>query len=245
MITRAKQVPAMPAMTPALEPAMLEAEPKPLEIDLKRTAVIVVDMQNAFVSKGGMFDVMGIDTSLSQKAIKPIKEITSAARAKGVKVIYLTQRYSPDLRDSGGPNSPNWYKELGIVGYREQPEWRDKFTTRGTWGADIVDEVKPREGDIIVEKQRYSGFVGTHLDVILKTFNIKYLAITGVATNICVEATLRDAYYLEYFPILVSEATGASGPPFMQESTEFNVKQCYGWVTTTENIVKAMKLKLS
>ena len=104
-----------------------------------------------------------------------------------------------------------------------------------------MDKLKPQKDDIIVEKQRYSGFFGTNLDIILKTFNIKYLAITGVGTNICVEATLRDAYYFDYFPILISDATGAPGPSFLQDATELNVKQCYGWVTTTQNIVEAMK----
>ncbi len=241
MIAHSKQVSAMPAMTPALEPVILEAQPEPLEIDLKRTSVIVVDMQNTFVSKGGMLDLVGRDISLSQKAIKPIKQILSAARAKGIKVVYLAALYSANLHDSGGPNSPHWYKATGIVCYRQQPEWRDRLQIRGTWGAEIVGELKPQEEDIIVEKQRYSGFVGTNLDIILKTFHTKYLVITGVATNICVEATLRDAYYLDYFPILVSDATAASGPSPIQDATEFNVKQCYGWVTTTDNIIKVME----
>ncbi len=141
-------------MMPSLEPILLEAEPEPLAIDLQRTAVMVIDMQHGFVSKGAFFDLLKIDISLAQKIIDPIRRITNTARAKGMKVIYTAHQYSPDLHDSGGPNSPSWYKENSLHLYREHPEWRDKLLIRDTWGADIVEELKPQEGDIVVDKTR-------------------------------------------------------------------------------------------
>lgn len=219
---------------------LLQAEPEPLEIDVRRTAVIVIDMQNAFLSRDGMFDLIGAEISNIRKAIEPCKKVTGAARAKRLKVVYTMHNYSPDLRDSGGKNSPNWYKEGSLISYREHLKWRDKLLIRGTWGADIVEELKPQEGDIVVEKQRYSAFCGTNLDIILKTYNIKYLAFTGVTTNICVEASLRDAFYLEYFPILISDAALTSSSPFSQDAAIVNVKLCYGWVTTTEDFAKSI-----
>ncbi len=230
-----------PAPTSAPVPVLLEAEPEPLEIDQQRTAVIVIDMQNAFISKGAMFDLWGFDISASQKIIEPINEITSAAGAKGCKVIYTAHVFSPDFSESGGPNSPNRYKSRSLIDYREHPEWRDKLLARGTWGARIIEELKPQKGDILVEKPRYSAFFGTNLDTILKTYNVKYLVFVGAVTNICVESSIRDAFHLEYFPILISDAVVPSGPPFMQDATIFNVKTRFGWVTTTENIVKALK----
>lgn len=224
---------------PVLEPVVLEAEPKPLEIDLQRMAVMVIDMENAFVSKGGLFDLLGFDLSNNQKCIEPIRKVNSAARAKGVKVIYVAHRLSPDLREIG-PNSPYWYRGESLS-YREHPEWRDKLTVRGTWGAEIIDELKPQAGDIVVEKQRYSAFFATNLDMILRTHNIKYLAFAGVTISICVEASLRDAFYLEYFPILISDAAATPGPPFRQDAVISNVKSCYGWVTTSANLAKAME----
>ena len=231
----------MPALTPILEPVILEAEPEPLQIDLKRTAILVIDVQNAFASKGGFFDLQSQDISRIRKILGPIRKVNSSARAKGVKVIYIAHRYSPDFHDAGSQNSPNWYKNADFYLVREHPEWRDKFLIRGTWGAEIVEEVKPQQGDILVEKQRYSAFVGTNLDMILKAHNIKYLAFTGIATNVCVESTLRDAFFLEYFPILISDAVAAVGPPFMQEATEYTLKICFGWVATSGNIIKSMK----
>lgn len=219
---------------------LLQAEPEPLKIDLLRTAVIVIDMQNAFVSKGGMFDLLGFDVLPIQKTIEPIKRINSAARAKKCKVVYIAHRYSPYSHDNGGPDSPNWYKDGSLRDYREHPEWRDKLIIRGTWGAEIIDELKPQEDDISVEKPRYSAFFGTNLDVILRTYNIKYLAFVGVTTNICVETSIRDAYNLNYFPILISDAT-ASAPPSMREATIHNVIRCFGWVTTSENLIRAIQ----
>lgn len=219
---------------------LLQAEPEPLEIDVQRTAIVVIDMQNAFVSKGGMLDLRGFDILPIQKTIEPIKRIISAARAKGRKVVYITHRYSPNLHDSGSPNSPNWYKEGSLRDYREHPEWRDKLIIRGTWGAEIIGELKPQEDDILIEKPRYSAFFGTNLDMILRAYDIKYLAFVGVTTNICVETSIRDAYNLDYFTILISDAT-ASVPASMHETTIHNVVRCFGWVTTTENLVRVMQ----
>lgn len=234
-------MPAMPTTTHVPSPVLLQADPKPLEIDLQSTAVIVIDMQNCFVKKGGFFDLWGCDIVLTQRVIEPIKRITNAARTKGVKVVYIAHVYSPDLRDSGGPNSPNWYKDAALSGPREHPEWGDKFYNRGTWGAEIIDELKPQESDLFVEKPRYSAFFGTNLDIILRTYSIKYLVFVGIATNCCVESSIRDAFNLDYFSILISDAAMNYGPQFTQEATIFNVKDLYGWVTTTENIVKAME----
>ena len=232
----------VPVSTPAHEPAILQAEPEPLEIDWQKTAIVLIDMLNALISKGGMIDLVGVHDVLErQEIITPMKNITNAARAKGCKIIYTAERYSADLHECGGPNSPNWHKNITLVSYREHPEWRDKLLIRGTWGADIIDELKPQESDIVVEKQKLSAFFGTNLDIILKACNIKYLLFGGVTTNICVEAGIRDAFYHDYFPILISDAAVNSGPSFMQEATYFNLKYFYGWITNANNILKALE----
>ena len=144
------------------------------------------------------------------------------------------------MRESGGPNSGRWYKRDAPSLYREHPEWQEKLLIRDTWGAEVIEQLKPKEVDIVVEKPIFSAFFGTNLDIILKTFEIKYLVFVGTATNICVEASIRDACYLGYFPILISDGTANIGPPLTQEATIFNVKQVYGWVTTAENTIKAI-----
>jgi len=216
------------------------AKPEPIEVDLRRTAVIVVDMQNAFVSKGGMFDLLGNDISEAERVIESTRKITEAARKAACKVIYLKMSYDPDYSNSGGPESPHWHKELGLVTMRRNPELWGKFVTKGSWDEEICEELKPEAEDIVVRKQRYSGFAGTNLDLILKTLRIKYCVYTGVATNVCVESTLRDGYFLDYWPIIVSDAVNHTGPSFTQQATLWNIEALFGWVITTDDFLKAV-----
>jgi ureidoacrylate peracid hydrolase len=216
------------------EMVTLSADPKPLELDIKRTAVLIIDMQNAFCRKGGMFDLGGRDISLIPQTYGPIRRVSTVAREKGIKVVYVVHRLTPDLREVG-PLSR--YSFRGMV---DRPDVRDKLILQGTWGAEIIDELAPRQDEMVIEKRRFSAFVGTELDMMLKTFDIRYLIFTGVATNICVESSLRDASHLQYLPILVSDGVAAS-PPSRQESTLANVREVFGWVTTSDNIVSALR----
>ena len=236
-----KNVPiAMPVSGSAR--VQLQARPKPLEVDLCRTAVMVIDMQNGYIHKGGYLDLRGFDVSQNERIIAPIKVLTDTARTKGYKVIYIVTKHPHDMSDSGGPDSGIWHKDFALTIKREYPEWEDKFTFRDTWGAEIIDELKPQKGDIVCEKMRMTGFFQTNLDTILKTHNIKYILGTGVATNGCIEATLRDSYYLGYFPILVSDAAMNLGPDYTQKATIYNMESMYGWVTTTQDCIEAMNM---
>jgi ureidoacrylate peracid hydrolase len=218
------------------------AKPEPIKLDINRTALIVVDMQNTFCIKGGVFDYLGkLDEIKVKHIINNDKKVIEACRHKGIKVVYLRMGYRRDLSNAGGPESPNYYKELGVVAMRMHPELKGKFLTIGTRDWEIIDELKPQPEDIIVDKHRYSGFTNTELDSILGTYNIKYLLFVGLATNVCVESTLRDAYFHEYFPILVSDGCGNIGPESTQEATIWNVTEVFGWVTTSDDLVKALK----
>jgi ureidoacrylate peracid hydrolase len=216
----------------------INAKPEPIEVDLRRTAVIVVDMQNAFVSKGGMFDILGEDISKAEGVIENNRRIMGAARKTACKIIYLKMSYDPDYSNSGGPESPHWHKELGLITMRKKPEFWGKFVTKGSWDEEICEELRPEPGDIVVRKQRYSGFAGTNLDLILRTHGIKYCIYTGVATNVCVESTLRDGYFLDYWPIIVSDAVNHTGPSITQQATLWNIETLFGWVITTDDFVK-------
>ena len=223
-----------------IQSVTLEAKPCPLELDLDRAGMIVVDMQNSFLEKGAYFDLISNDISLLRKCIGPIGQLADAMRAKKLKVIYLVTSHHPG--DAGtGPDSVFWHKEASLTLYREHPEYSEKLLLPGTWGTGIVNELAPQQNDIIVEKPRYSGFFDTNLDTILKRHNIKYLVVTGIVTNCCVEATIRDAYYRGYFPILISEAAAHTGPAYMHEAAIFNIATYYGWVATIENILAVLK----
>ncbi len=215
----------------------LEAKPEPVEVDLAKSAVVVVDMQNAFASKNGMLDIAGADLSGAPRVVGVIGQILAAARRSGMPVVYLQMGYQADLSDSGGPQSPNWHKELGIRLMNCRPELKGKLVTAGTWDFAIVDELAPQPGDIVIVKTRYSGFARTALDAELQARGVQYLFFTGIATNVCVESTLRDAFFLDYWPVLIADATMAAGPPSMQEATLFNIETYFGWTIPSEEFL--------
>jgi ureidoacrylate peracid hydrolase len=222
--------------------SIIPAKPEPIKLDIDRTALIVVDMQNAFCHKGGMLDVLGVlDEAKVKRVVEVSKKMINISRRKGIKVIYLRMGYNADLTNAGGVESPNYWKELGISAMRENPELKGRFLIIDTWDWEIIDELKPQPGDIVINKSRYSGFVNTTLNEILKAQNIKYLIFLGLVTNVCVESTLRDAYFHEYFPVLVNDGCSNLGPEFTQKATIWNVTEVFGWVTTSHDLVKALE----
>lgn len=220
----------------------LQAKPEPVDVDLSQSAVVVVDMQNAFASKDGMLDIAGADLSGAAAVVDVIGRILSVARRAQIPVVYLQMGYKADLSDSGGPESPNWHKELGIRMMNSRPELKGKLVTEGTWDFAIVDELAPQPGDIVIVKTRYSGFSRTALDAELRGRGVRYLFFTGIATNVCVESTLRDAFFLDYWPLLITDASMAAGPPAVQEATLFNIESYFGWtIPSSEFLAKASR----
>ena len=219
----------------------LDAKPNPVEVELAKSAVVVVDMQNAFASRGGMLDIAGVDISGASRVVTSIKGVLDAARRANIQVVYVQMGHKPDLSNSGGPNSPNWHKELAMNLMNFRPELKGKLLTEGTWDFEIVEALKPQPGDLVVIKTRYSGFAGTTLDSQLRTRGIRYLFFAGIATNVCVESTLRDAYFQDYWPILIADGAMQAGPASMHEATLFNVENFFGWTIQAEEFVRAMK----
>ncbi len=222
--------------------AILKARPQDVEIDLARTAFIVVDMQNAYAKKGGMLDLgAGIDESRTNPVIAANQRLLSAARAAGVQVFYLQFGYKPDLSDAGGPLSPNIRKQMAIRMIKERPADRDKLIIEGTWGWEIIDELKPEPGDLVVKKARYSGFAGTTLENQLNGLDIRHILFTGVATNVCVESTAREAFFREFWPILIDDAMDHTGPDFTRQATLYNFESKFGWVTKTDDVLDMLE----
>ena len=219
----------------------IPAKPEPLEVDLARTALIVVDMQNAFLKKGGMFDLFGWESATyNAPVVEKHTRLIPACRAAGIKVVYIKMSYNKDYTNSGGPESPNWQKEVGLVMMRKNPEYWGKFVTEGTWDEQIIEELAPQPGDTVVRKHRYSAFAGTELDNVLKSCGIKYCIYSGLTCNTCVESSIRDGFFLDYWPILVGDATNPNVPGPTYEATLWNVENLFGWVTTTDELIGAL-----
>jgi len=219
----------------------IDARPEPVSLIPERTAVIVVDLQNGYASPGGYRDLNGRDISGASKVIENTCKIITAGRVASMTIVFLQNGWDPELREAGGEGSPNWHKSNPLRLMRERPELTGKILTRGTWDYALVDALKPIAEDLVVGKPRYSGFRGTDLEGLLRERDIRTLVFTGIATNVCVESTLRDAYFREFFCLLIEDATQQAGPPFIQEATVYNVENFLGWVTGTAKFCQALE----
>ncbi|MDP1631730.1 MAG: pyrimidine utilization protein B [Caulobacter sp.] len=219
-------------MAPAADTIMLPARPEPIAVSAAQTAVIVIDMQNAYASPGGYLDLAGFDISGAARVIRNTKGVLEVARAAGLPVIYFQNGWDADYVEAGGPGSPNFHKSNALKTMRERPELQGKLLARGTWDYELVDDLKPEPGDIVLHKTRYSGFFNSQLDSTLRSRGIRNIVLVGIATNVCVESTLRDGFFLEYFGVVLEDATHQAGPEFVQQAAIYNIEKFFGWVSS-------------
>ena len=222
-------------------PLNIAARPHPVEWNAAETALVVVDMQNGFLKPGGYFDNVGYDLDHAPRTIAQVARAVAVARASGLTLAFIQSGFDAHHAVVGGASAPVWHKSEAQILMRERPELAYKLITDGTWDYEIVDELKPRPeaGDIVVKKSRYSAFSGTNLDQVLRARRIRNLVICGVALNVCVETTLRDAYGHEYFPLLLEDATHHAGPPYLRDASLWNIERFFGWITTVEAFATA------
>jgi ureidoacrylate peracid hydrolase len=186
-------------------------------------ALIVIDVQNGFVSKGGSYDELRMDISQYQRVIPNISNLIRLCRSVDIPIFY-TQA----VREKSGIDLlTNTHRILPKA--REERIRKKPICVIGTWDADIVDEIKPAPMDHIVVKRRDSAFQDTEIGVWLESIGIDTLIFCGIDTSICVEASLRDAFNEGYDVILISDAT-ASGNIKHSESTLEVVRDYYGLV---------------
>ena len=226
---------------------VLEAKPGSISIDPSEAAVIVVDMQNDFGSKGGMFDRAGIDISGIQKAVAPTARVLAAARRAGMTIVYLKMGYRADLSDLGAPDAPNRVRHLQLLGVGQTVKTPDgkegRVLIRDSWGTDIVDALKPEAGDIVMYKHRFSGFFETDLDAVLKKAGVRHLVFTGCTTSVCVESTMRDAFFRDYHGVLLTDCTsepiGKDAPRSNHDASLLVMEILFGWVSTSRQFLEA------
>ncbi|RIY03477.1 pyrimidine utilization protein B [Aureimonas flava] len=224
----------------ALGSVTLPARPEPLSLTPHETAIVVVDMQNAYATLGGYVDLAGFDISGAQSTIGAIAKALEAARAAGLLVVYLQNGWDQGYEEAGGPGSPNWHKSNALKTMRRHPELQGTLLAKGTWDYAIVDSLQPQPGDLLVPKTRYSGFFNSTLDSTLRARGIRNLVFVGIATNVCVESTLRDAFHLEYFAVMLEDATHQLGPASIQEAAAYNIETFFGWVSTVGDFCGAV-----
>jgi ureidoacrylate peracid hydrolase len=181
-----------------------------IELQVERTAVLVVDMQNDFGDARGMFGRAGVDLSGITAAVEPTAKVIEAARRIGLRIIYLKMGFLPDLSDLGAPDSPNRivHDRLGVGDEMVAPDGTtSRILVRDTWNTDILPRLSPMPDDEVVYKSRYSGFYRTGLEASLSAHGISTLVVTGCTTSVCVESTMRDAMFRDLTCVLLSDCT--------------------------------------
>ena len=219
----------------------LNTKPENLELKSKETALIVVDMQNAYASKNGYLDLAGFDITGSNKAIEKICTAIDSARQAGIKVFFFQNGWDKNYIEAGGPGSPNWHKSNALKTMRKNPKLYGKLLSKGGWDYELIKQIKPKANEIVIQKSRYSAFYNTQFDSLLRSNGIRNLIYCGIATNVCVESTMRDGFFLEYFGILLKDATHQAGPKFIQKSTIYNIETFFGWTCNTSDLTKSLK----
>jgi ureidoacrylate peracid hydrolase len=226
---------------------IIEAKPGPLTVNCAETAVIVVDMQNDFCSKGRMFDRAGINISAVQKAVGPTRKVLFAARGAGIRIVYLKMGFRADLSDLGDTDSANRVRHLrfGIGQPCIASDGRQgRFLIRDTWNTDVIEEVRPQPEDVVLYKRRFSGFYQTELDDTLRSLGIKDLILTGCTTSVCVDSTIRDAMFREYRCVLLAdcagEPMGSELPRSNHEASVLTIQTVLGWVSGSERFESAL-----
>ncbi|MDP4005821.1 pyrimidine utilization protein B [Methylobacterium sp. NEAU K] len=219
---------------------VLPARPEPIAFDPAATALIVIDMQNAYASAGGYLDLAGFDVSGTGPVIARIARAVAAARAAGIRILWFQNGWDPDYVEAGGPGSPNWHKSNALKTMRRNPEMNAQLLAKGSWDYALVEGLTPGPGDIVMGKPRYSGFYNTALDSTLRSRGVNTLVFTGIATNVCVESTLRDGYHREYFGIVLADATHQAGPESLQQGALSNIETFFGWVSDVSTFEAAL-----
>jgi len=223
-------------------PVAFPAAPQSLRIDAKRTALIVIDMQNDFCCEGGWLAHIGVDIKPARLPIEPLRALLPKVRAHGMPVLWVNWGNRPDQLNLS-PSLLHVYKPTGLgTGLGDEVAGTgSRVLEKGSWGASIVDELAPHASDIHVDKYRMSGFWDTPLDSILRNLGVTTLLFAGVNADQCVLCTLQDANFLGYDCVLLEDCSGTTSPEFCMQATLYNVKQCFGFVARSVDLSQGLR----
>ena len=221
-----------------MSPIDIPAEPSPFTLVPGKTALIVIDMQRDFLLPGGFGESLGNDVDQLLKVVPPLAELIAAARAAGIMVIHTREGHEPDLSDCppaklnrGAPS-----KRIGDDGKY------GRILIRGEYGHDIVDELAPVDGELVIDKPGKGAFYGTELQDVLTAAGITQLLVTGVTTEVCVHTTTREANDRGYECLVVSDCVGSYFPEFQRVALDMIKAQggIFGWVADTAAVLPAL-----
>jgi nicotinamidase-related amidase len=214
------------------------AEPSPFSLAAGKTALIVIDMQRDFLLPGGFGESLGNDVDQLLKVVPPLAALIAAARSSGIMVVHTREGHQSDLSDCppaklnrGAPS-----KRIG------DPGKYGRILIRGEYGHDIVDELAPIDGEVVIDKPGKGAFYATELQDILVDAGISQLLITGVTTEVCVHTTTREANDRGYECLVVSDCVGSYFPDFQRIGLEMIKAQggIFGWVADSTAVISGL-----
>ena len=216
----------------------IDAVPGPFPLTISTTALVLIDMQRDFLLPGGFGETLGNDVSMLQKVVPPLAEVLAAARASGMLIIHTREGHLPDLSDC-----PPAKLQRGKPSMRIGDEGANgRILIRGEYGHDIIDELAPIAGEIVIDKPGKGAFYATELQAVLDTAGITHLIVTGVTTEVCVHTTVREANDRGYDALVLSDCVGSYFPEFQRVGLEMFSAQggIFGWVTDSTALLAVL-----
>jgi len=216
----------------------IDAVPGPFPLPAGAVALVVIDMQRDFLLPGGFGESLGNDVSLLQRVVPPLSRLLAAARDAGLLIVHTREGHEPDLSDCppakllrGSPS-----KRIG------DPGPYGRILVRGEYGHDILDEVAPEPGEVVIDKPGKGAFYATDLEGVLRAAGVTHLLVTGVTTEVCVHTTVREANDRGFDVLVVSDCVGSYFPEFHRVALEMVSAQggIFGWVADSAAILRVL-----
>jgi nicotinamidase-related amidase len=219
-------------------PVTVPADPYPFAFDPAHTALVLIDMQRDFVEPGGFGETLGNDVSQLRAVIPPLQAVLAATREAGMTVIHTREGHLPDLSDCPPAKLTRGEPALRIG----DPGPKGRILIRGEYGHDIIDELAPTDGELVIDKPGKGSFYATGLDETLRSAGITSLIVTGVTTEVCVHTTVREANDRGYECLVLADCVGSYFPEFQRYGLAMIAAQggIFGWVATSDQFLKAL-----
>ncbi|WP_419953796.1 cysteine hydrolase family protein [Methylobacterium sp.] len=216
----------------------LSAEPADLGFDPATTALVIIDMQRDFLEPGGFGETLGNDVSLLLAAVAPCRSVLAAARRTGMLVVHTREGHLPDLSDAP-PAKLERGEPTARIG---APGPMGRILIRGEPGHDIVPDLAPSAGEIVIDKPGKGAFYATELGAVLAERGIATLLVCGVTTEVCVHTTIREGNDRGYRCVALADCCASYFPEFHRIGLEMIKAQggIFGWVSSSEAVLKAL-----
>jgi nicotinamidase-related amidase len=219
----------------------LPAIPSAVDIDLARSALVIIDMQNDFCHPEGWFGSRGVDVSPVRRPIPVIADLAEKLRNAGGRIVWLNWGIRADRANLPSGVQYRGKRTPQAIGYGEQlPNGRGPVLVQGAWGAALIDELQAQPGDLLVHKHRLSGFWDNDLDSALRLAGVTTLLFAGVNIDRCVFSTLQDAGSRGYDCVLIEDACATVSPQYVSDAILFLVREVHGFTATSADLISSI-----